>query len=234
MTIGIECDSTSTSSPGKPSTCSSSTKCAPLQPPGRCGLAKRCPPSGRWPNSCGSIATRSPRPTPSWNPGHHRDRCRSGLLRRAPTSPLQKSARIERFGGELDGAVVHAHHLLIPRAEFLTWRSSASTRWSNDAPRAARHAMTDSDCVIDVRGPGAAVQPDRRGEWARPACPAAAAATASSGATARARRPRSSACSTCSADGRQRAPVRTRPGERRAPSNPGLPTSRTTSPSIHG
>ena len=43
-----------------------------------------------------------------------------GSFVRAPTSPLQKSARIERLVGELDGVVVHAHHLLIPKAEFLT------------------------------------------------------------------------------------------------------------------
>jgi len=43
-----------------------------------------------------------------------------GSFVRAPTSPLQKSARIERLVGELDGVVVHAHHLLIPKPEFLT------------------------------------------------------------------------------------------------------------------
>ena len=43
-----------------------------------------------------------------------------GSFVRATTSALQKSARIERLVAELDGVVVHAHHLLIPKAEFLT------------------------------------------------------------------------------------------------------------------
>ena len=107
MTIGNECDSTSTSSPGKPSTCSSSTKCAPLQPPGRCGLAKRCPPSAGWPNSCGSIATRSPRPTPSWN-------------HRGSSRPLSVAARSSG----------HRHrHCRKARASNV-W-SASSTAWSS-------------------------------------------------------------------------------------------------------
>ena len=43
-----------------------------------------------------------------------------GSFVRTTTSALQKSARIERLVSELDGVVVHAHHLLISKAEFLT------------------------------------------------------------------------------------------------------------------
>ena len=43
-----------------------------------------------------------------------------GCFLKATSSPLKKSARHDRLTAEIDQAIVAAHHLQVPRAEFLT------------------------------------------------------------------------------------------------------------------
>ena len=63
-----------------------------------------------------------------------------GCFLKATSSPLKKSARHDRLTAEIDQAIVAAHHLQVPRAEFL---ALVKDRLDHFAEQQESHAEKD-------------------------------------------------------------------------------------------